>query len=286
MKKQLLFLLPVLMFVLFSCKKKNQDDIIPGYVYVPNFEINIDSSKEGTKSQKISDVWVSTSTSSLGGYELPARIPILANGATRLYFFAGIKENGISVTRFPYPFFKPIDTTLNLIAGKIDTFKPKIEYKPQTRFAWLENFDGTQPSVILDNKSSAKFKITNNPDSVYSGFASLEAVLTDSANYFECKSEKLFSLPRNQAVWLELNYYTDVPIIIGVYAWSNLQVKQKVVSGLNPINRWNKIYINLTTAVTEEPGGTRFSIYFSSYKSKAGADKKLLLDNIKLLYLE
>jgi hypothetical protein len=46
---------------------------------------------------------------------------------------------------------------------------------------------------------------------------------------------------------------------------------------------WNKIYVNLTTAIAENAFANNFSIYIAAVKSTSVANQVTYIDNIKLV---
>ena len=64
--------------------------------------------EQGSNFKAITDAWVYVDDGLIGAFELPATIPVLAEGKHKLEIRPGIKLNGISSTRAPYPFYQPI----------------------------------------------------------------------------------------------------------------------------------------------------------------------------------
>ena len=69
---------------------------------------------ENGVTDNITDAWVYLNDNLQGVYELPANFPVLAKGNQTLRVKAGIKLNGISSTRSPYPFYESFIDTIDL----------------------------------------------------------------------------------------------------------------------------------------------------------------------------
>jgi hypothetical protein len=105
-----------------------------------------------------------------------------------------------------------------------------------------------------------------------------------SHTIFECQTKNTYQLPRGTAVWVELNYKTEVPIEVGLLSYGAAGNTKLFSAGINPSAQWNKIYLNLTSSVSYEPNTQVFKIYIAAFNKDAGG--KILIDNLKLLYLE
>jgi hypothetical protein len=280
---KLLLFVGMLPLLFWRC---NRDEPIPAYIYIPAVTLTTDSSGvQGTASQKIVDVWVTVGNSYLGAYELPAIIPVLETGSKHVLIRAGVKENGISATRTPYPFYTTFEKDVTLTAKKIDTIKPTFKYDDnKTHFDWIENFESGFMSVEPTSRNTADVGITTKPDSVFEGHGSLHVYMDSTNNFLELNSKTTYVLPRGKAVWLEMNYKTDAPIEIGYLSIDATGAKQVFAAGVNPNKEWNKIYFNLTNRISIEPSANTFRIYILSPKPNDKTSAHILLDNIKLLH--
>ncbi len=94
--------------MLTSCYKFDGDQTIPAYLKIDTVLLKTYYPEQGSNSNAIKDVWVYVNDQQIGAFELPAMFPVLAMGNQKLEIRPGIKVNGISSTRAPYPFYKPI----------------------------------------------------------------------------------------------------------------------------------------------------------------------------------
>ena len=286
-----------LALLLFTCSPQVDT---PVYIYIEDADFTA-TNEQGTSSFKIPDVWVTVNGKGIGTYQLPALVPIIANGNTELLFEAGIKLNGKSDWRPKHPLFTLHKEVLNLTKGKIDTIYPLFRYQdivkfPPEGFEDFENaglkFFPVEGSAKLDktNDPALIFHYRNEPNN-FSGIITLP--YADSICFFEIKTAKL-ELNSNTAVdcCVELNYCFDENVEIGMYCYyspnSSTRTQQIPIAnvvGTENNTEWNKIYINLADemAVATTSGMTHFEVYM-----KCGIPKektaKFLFDNIKIVH--
>ena len=124
------FSLVLLNLLLVSCEK-NDKNMIPSYIKINSISIN-----NSEETHNITDAWVYINDNLQGVYELPAHFPVLYTGNQRIRIKAGIKQNGISSTRIPYPFYESFLDTINLVLDStfiFDTIKlTNLFVRPET----------------------------------------------------------------------------------------------------------------------------------------------------------
>lgn len=287
-----LFVLAIGLLFETSCRKMEGDQTIPSYLKIDSIYINTYYPNEGSASQEITDAWVYVDDQLLGVFELPALFPVLASGSHHLEIRPGIKLNGISSTRVPYPFYQPVvidnfnfvpDSVMNM--GVVST-----GYYENLMFAWLEDFEEPGISIIASESSDTIIARTypeNSPEAFLSENSSYSGkiVLTDANPMFWGYSFSAFNLPGNETpVALEVNFKTNNPMVVGVltslpgdYKWDDLVY-------LNHSKEWNKIYINLAPEVSRYPNAIDYKIYFRATKEADLDTATIFLDNIKLIY--
>src|SRR5689334_1436858 len=137
MTKSLLLICPA--FLVLSCK----EDITPVWLEIPSIELATDDATEGSNSHAISDAWVYMDGTALGVFELPAKIPVLAEGQHEFVIFAGVKNYGMSSQRIKYPFYERYEISLSLVKGETITLNPVVTYKSNLTFEMIEDFEDT-----------------------------------------------------------------------------------------------------------------------------------------------
>ncbi len=290
MEKKLLFLLVI--FAITGCEIINPEEPIPAYIYVESFDLVTDPATEGSNSSNITDVWLFSDGDFLGVYPLPATIPILKSGMTNLRLRAGIKENGIAATPDYYPFYAPYDLAIDLREARVDTIRPVIEYLDETKFSFIESFDGGGHLFSEIRVGDIENKITLTTADVFEGTKSALIQLDTSHNIVELATGLSFDdlTETGKKVYLELNYKTEVPVLFGLIGFDNTNAAGEGLygNGVNASSEWKKIYFNLTAAAVTDnfdffKVGIRSSIPKEDGKFKL-ENAKIYLDNIKLLH--
>lgn len=282
------FTIVVLLSLFASCETSEEE--IPSYIAVDSIGLTSDF-KEGSSSHKISDAWVYVNKKLIGAFEMPAKFPVLDEGASAIIIQPGVKMNGVASTRIPYPFYNQINIETNLVREEVKSLgNLQATYNSKTIFSWIEDFENSSFSLDSTQRSNVKPIRTNDETKVfkYPGETSHYSALvefTGDSTVFECVSHSSYELPQDGTeVFLELNYKTNTPLIIGVFGRTATQTIQQPVFVLNANASWNKIYINLTPTVTNMNSSYDFRIYFSATKSDEIDKAEILLDNIKLLH--
>ena len=112
--------------LLFSCSELDLG--IPNYLIIE--EINVDDNTTAN----ITDAWVYVDDNLIGVYELPANFPTLEEGIHKVRIRAGIKDNGISGIRIPYPFYSSyVIDTFDFNSNNALVVPPQVSY--------IENID-------------------------------------------------------------------------------------------------------------------------------------------------
>jgi hypothetical protein len=280
-----------------SCTDKEEP--IPAYLYIPLIELDVPvDGTQGSNAHDILDAWVYVNGQLIGAFEMPATIPILSSGSSRINVFAGVKDNGLTNKRIRYPFYRSFDTDMDLTPGKVDTLIPKIVYNQNAKFSWLEDFE--DGSVSLEKSGNFTtvdgLYITENPADVYAynGTSNLRSGAVDipgGAQIFENSTIQSYALPRSgQDIYLELNFKCNTEIVIGLYPLTG-----SVVQGFPLVNlfstvdefgemQWKKVYISLVADVNNPAyTGAEFRPFISAQTNRA-EESKLFFDNIKLVH--
>lgn len=287
-KHILLFASVASLMWLAGCTKSLTDEV-PSYIAVDSISLSV-SPIQGTASHKIVDTWVYAGSDLVGGFELPAKFPVLKDGNTELTLLAGIKMNGINETRVPYPFYETIKKTVNLQTEKVtDLGHIRFSYKASTQFAWQESFE--QYSFSLDSTSRSEVnlyrvavpelsKVFPYEINQYAG----RVLINDKTSVFECQSHNWLKLPTDgRAAFLELNYKSNNTFTVGLVIKDAVSTQHSILV-VNPSQSWNKIYINLTPALTSNTSASNFKVYFAAMKDDDVDKAEIYFDNIKLVH--
>ncbi|MEI6851980.1 MAG: hypothetical protein WCL06_04020 [Bacteroidota bacterium] len=276
----LLFLLAIVFYS--SCKK---NDLVPSYIHIDKITLNSTYEIDGTNSSKITDAWVYVDDDLIGIYELPATFPVLYTGSHKISVRAGVKLNGIAMSRGYYPFFETYNTTIDLQKEEIDTISPVVTYFPG-KIQWKEDFEDAGISIVRYVDSDTSIYKTTDPADAFEGSFSGVANLDATRHYMLCVSDSTLEIPQNQSpVFLEMNYKTNTYLTVGMYGKLASGTTERIPTiVLNPTNEWKKIYINLTYTANYTVNTNGFKVFFEANKPDSLTSAKVLIDNIKLLY--
>lgn len=283
-----------LISVLTSCEIYNPKEPIPAYIRIKKFDLT-STSTQGTNSHKITDAWVYVDEELIGCFELPTRLPVLKNGIHRVKIRAGIKVNGISATRTPYPFYTNYELDVNLVEGQVIELNPIVSYISNTQFSFIEDFEGTghifYPRPL---GTDTVIKITTIPSEVFEGSGSGIVGLNYSNNirFFEAITDPntQYVLPASGSpVFLEINYKCDYPFSIGLYGYTysgtTLTNTQQVTAiQVNNSSSWNKMYVYLSPIITSSIGASKYSVFIGTLNNTGQSIATIQIDDIKLVH--
>lgn len=268
-----------------SCDFINPEEPVPSYIHIDKFTLTT-TSEQGSSSSKITDAWVYVDDQLIGAFELPATFPVLQEGIHNVKIKPGIKVNGIAATRAIYPFYTYYSSDVTLIKDSAITINPTITYNASTVFEWKEAFEDGGISIEKTMFSDTIMEKTSDVNALFEGNYSGVVHLDENHILYEGNSINNFDLPGGDTpVFLEMNYKTNCEIYVGLYANSSTQSTPFGILYLNKTDTWNKIYINLKTAVNSNTGATGFQVFFHIEKSSDASSGTILFDNIKLIHL-
>jgi len=286
-RKHLLFFSLFSLFLLLasSCEKFEGDQSIPAYISIDSIYLTTDYTKQGTKSQNITDVWVYVDDEFLGAFELPAHFPVLKSGSHVVKCWPGVKKNGISATRVAYEYYVPIQKTITLTEDSSSQLGiQKTTYQVPTWFPWMEDFEHTGQTLDTTSRSIAGIEKTPSGSPLtFEGNHSGWVVLDSIHDFFECQTHDQYPIPLS-SVFLEMNFNTTNTLIVGVVTYSGSSISQTPIITLNRTNgNWKKIYIDLTTSLNAYSGMISFRVYMGTFKDADRETSAILFDNFKIV---
>lgn len=288
MKKIELYLFVIVLalaLVVGSCDLKKEP--IPAYIHIKPFIV--DANGNGTNRQKLTDAWVSLAGSGdfLGVYELPATLPIIAEGNTDLIIEPGILENGIKVTPNIYKFMTRYETSVDLTPGEVDTIQPATQYDPLVKFHFEADFEGINLlNEIIDTSIMTPIEFYSPQEGGFEG-NSIGFVLDENNPKMEVATSTQMELPtKGDVVLMEMHYKNEGILQVALlgYQDNNSTPVLTYFFALNPQSDWNKIYIDLTGQLIQY--GTsfkRFRILFGAQLPDGQTTSTYLIDNIKVM---
>ena len=271
--------------LLFAACKKSEE--VPAYVVIPS--VTVDATVEqGGGTSKITDVWVSVNDRSLGIWELPARVPVLANGSNRINIAAAIKQNGAFDDRLRYPFYRSYDAQVDLAPETSVSLAPVVTYTEPLSF-WLESFNEGSNQFNIPEESDTTlllYTAASDPDIILDGSSCGGFVLTPERPGMSMYTNENFT-PTTGPAFLELDYSTDIEITIGFrYVQSGslrgepwlILVPTASEGGL----RWNKVYIDVSNFMNTA-GISERNFYLAAALPGGRNSAHVYLDNFKLV---
>ena len=283
MRLLLLFILLAHLFLLSSCKKYQPAD---SSFFLKSSDQTVSvatTAHEGSGSHKITDLWLYVNGKYQGTYPVGNMMPIVSKDqGVKINVFAGIKNNGIADTRIFYPFFDFLTFDTLVESGKTIERGFTFKYKAATTFTWMENFDHAAGQSVINDKNWEGVMDSAPPGDCLEGNSLRLTLPAGGVQAIIYSSGSGYALPQASSnVYLEIDYKCDTDFIVGLIGTDNLQVPAITVKRQTS---WNKIYIQLSTAVNTV-ATTKANVYFKILSDENKQTKQLFLDNIKLLYL-
>ncbi len=284
-----LFFIVFLCSLMLQCKIIDPPEKVPTFIYIDDIVVNANTSTQGTSSDNITDAWIYVNDNLIGVYEIPAKIPIIAEGNFNLKIYPGIKRSGFVAQREIYPFYTFYEENITFAANNLDTLTPIVNYSSIADF-WIEDFEDPGVKLSSPPESDTILRITTDPSDVLEGNGSGIITFGTDDLFFDTRtSEPAFdNFPKGGArIYIELEYNTNFPLTLGLLhgdASLSTLVKSRYIT-LNSTNgEWKKIYIDYTEEVSTKTSATQHQIYFQVNPTSGTSNIKLLLDNIKVIY--
>jgi len=294
MNRNIIAIIITAVLICLSCNKFEGDQTVPAFLSVdgidvannPNYSL---SNYSGCFTSNIDAVQITVGNSQenhvLGVFTLPCRVPVLRSGKYNIKLKPVIKYNGIAATRNSYPFYRDIeikDQTLEPdkcleLGNRTTNYETSYLFK-----VWEEYFEPEIPTLSLPDTIVHR---VSSPDTVRSdrGCGAIYLAPDQSAATFISNEE--FTVTNNGTLFLELDYWTNVPLSVGLCSRTSLNSKYETYYAIqlfpNFEKGWNKIYIHLGKLWGQYNYYKSFHIAFQALNSD-GIEGKVYIDNIKL----
>lgn len=262
----------------FSCNKDKFKAPESSFLLINSVKLKTIAG-QGDNSHNITDIWYYVNGNFKGIFPIGKVMPVVASGNAEITLYAGIKNNGISATRLPYSLFKSITINQNLEAGKTYTLSPEFEYNSSAFFYYADDFESTGSSFMAGGDSL--YVITSDPSETYGGSGkSVYMAMNDAKPTANMIQSTPYYLPGSGAiVYLELNYKCNQPFDVGVLGGGTAE---RTAITVNSSEEWNKIYVQLTNAVSTQPVYPDYQVFIKARKSVSSP--KIYIDNVKLIF--
>lgn len=280
-----------------SCNLINPEEEVPSWIQIDSFQLQDNPNAiEGSLSHDITDAWVFVDDEMIGIYELPAKIPILNEGTRKLTIGPGIKVSAVSTLRDNYLFYNAyIDNAFELRRDEVIEVTPVSSYRdPDLGYVYdvVEDFEDLFSQMEETPDSEVTFEKTTDPSLVFEGSGSGLMEISESNTAAAIRTSLNYELPQaGKTVFLEMDYYTDFYLTVGVYV-NNSGTQDEIVDYLtlrpttDDDQKWKKVYVALTSVISGAANPKDFYIFFNANIQDASSrkDGKVILDNVKLVY--
>ena len=262
-----------------GCNIINPDEQIPTYVHVDSFKFIDDRpGLTGSVSHDIKSVWAFFDGQTVGVFDLPANIPVLAGKEGELKLAPGIDNQGLTTYQELYPFYTIYTTSLSPEPGKVVTLVPETKYVTDIK-AFKEDFESQGMSLVKLSGDTSFIRVTDQ-DKVFEGGGAAYLQLNTSMP----NSESIMAIgtkPVDNA-FLEFNYKANVDFTVGIYVFGvNTSSYLAGVTGKG--DGWKKFYVNIYNYIKQYPNATNLGILIKSSLPEGQTDGYVLLDNIKVI---
>ncbi|PKP21126.1 MAG: hypothetical protein CVU04_02450 [Bacteroidetes bacterium HGW-Bacteroidetes-20] len=242
---------------------------------------------EALASQKFKDVWVYVNGKNLGCWELPCKIPILPDYTEEniIKLVPGVRLNGVSTMIPAYPFLSVFSTAIMM--DREETYylsdrNVSFTYPISIKFPLLETFDQSTTFESIDADGINMEITTENQQTI--GKISID----DTLDFFDVKSPIIQLKGSGNFTFWEMDYKCDNNIYceLFIHTISGTTIPVSLVS-LNPTNGvWKKIYINLTSTLTNYTSASStipIELVMTGNKKSDQSNTYFYFDNVKII---
>lgn len=294
MKKIFVFL-TLAAFAFSSCEIINPEEEIPSYIRVDEAFIDILTPTQGTAVHSVSDCWLFVNGKSIGTFEIPFEVPVLASGKVKVEIEPGIMTSGQNASRSVYSMLTNYQVDTILTAGQTNVFAPHYQYRSGVEFVFVESFDEVGCKFETSDSSDYLFTLAAGQDGEGNAMR-ISIPHDDYTGIFECVTSDIYKLSKTGKNFIEVNYKSNDYFNFGMFAVVNELTSSQGVRGtfftFYPTNgKWKTVYIDLNYAIinssaTDEEFQPFFTMLRQESLSPKDEDTEILIDNIKLLHLE
>ena len=257
-------------------------------IFVSSFNL-VTSKDQGTSSNNVNEVWVYSETDVVGVFPIPASIPFITDqseGDSKITILAGIRVNGISATRKPYPFYEAMELELATIpGGAVESVVFNSNYIESAQIVLAEDFESAN-RFETSNTSTAEVVRTVDPDWVFEGVASGLILLTEEESHITSTTqEQLYNLPHSGTIFLEFNYRCDNTFAVGLEAIGGNNPQRTPIIVLNPTGEeWKKMYLDLGPLVISTPSAFGYELTLDAILDFGEETGYVVVDNFKIVH--
>jgi hypothetical protein len=280
------------LFILSSCRMINPVEDLPPFINLQDSKICLNDSCTDIREHGLKAVWVFREglPVPLGIFGPASRFPLPDTEPKKLFFRAGVFENGISSMMKDYPFMQTLEMIPSGIPGKTDTLFPLFQYFPDSvlKFPVNEGFENQDIQLEFfrqpNDRDSSKLERVSIPGFAYSGNTCAHILLDPSRQKLELSSIEEFDLPPQGAnVWLEIAYRGSIPLQAGLVANRNGFVSILNQNTIIPKEEWTILYLNFTPLASANDG-SKFKLWLGI--DAKGESGNIYIDRLRLIHFK
>ncbi len=285
-----------LLMAVSGCDIINPDEAVPAYLRIEPFVYNATTVAGSPPTANITSAFVYAENQLLGVFDLPAKVPVLREGNTRIRVVPAIFPDGQRGTRVTYPFYISLSATPNLTPGAT------IRLDPTTSFSATNSNGATAVGAfdVRDDFTNAgetrafDLQPTNTGLQHLGGatengradrFGQVTGFAVGNTDAFILSSSWVGGLPQKGApIYLELEYRSTMPFQVGMrYGTTSAPTTEAADLTVYPSRTWTKLYVNLTDEVSRQNDlSLNFQVFFKGFPTGA-ADDVFSIDNVRLV---
>jgi hypothetical protein len=268
--------------LLQSCSLTPQAEEVPSFINVNS--ITFDDTTATFRNiavmpYAVNYAWVFHDGVFLGVFQIPAKLPVLAEGQGSLRLWGGVKlmaMNGLSHLYAVHPLYRDYVTPIALVRGQEADVDATITYAAETpaTFTLNENFENSSKQLHLANGQAMPVtEVTTSQGITKAGYITqAQTIVSDT-----------LVLPRDRRLLvLEFDYKSASPLALEFKA--DILRAGTIYKGLtlDATDTWQKVFVNLTSEVNNAVPDSRHLLFFNYAPGTAG--DSLLLDNVRIVH--
>ncbi len=274
----------LLIALLYSCEIINPAEEVPAFIEVD--EVNLDINVlQGGNTSDINQLLVFLDGNNIGGYPIPARIPIYGDGEQSVTLAAAVKQNAQSSTALIYPFYSQVTVTDEFIPGENRRVEMNISYRDNAVFAFVEDFEFGNQFVVDQDENPATSIIVSNEESASGANSGLITLTRENPDISVATDPLIEGIPLDgSGIYLEMDYRNEAAFSVGLVGVEDGEEFSQELLLLNTSDEWKKAYVRLTDLILDSGFENYRVLIRARHNSTVGESSRIFLDNFKLIH--
>ena len=267
-------------------------ETLPPFINIQGAKICLDDSCSDAREHGLKAVWAFREglPVPIGIFGPESRFPLPDAEPKKMFFRAGVFENGISNMMTDYPFLQTIELIPSGDPGNTDTISPLFRYFPDSVLKFPVNEGFENQDIQLEffrneiDRDSTRLERISIPGFAYIGNTCAQILLNANRQKLELSSIEEFDLPPQGAnVWLEIAYKGSIPLQAGLLANRNGSVSILNQNTIIPKDDWTILYLNFTPLASAN-AGSKFKLWLGI--DAKGESGNVYIDRLRLLHFK